>query len=92
MKKIKSTKTILKRKKNLKKEKKTMWRNTIAIHIVLKKKNYEAEFSTSSILKKITKSFLKKKHKKIKKKKERKKKTILEEKNKKMKKKRCRES
>jgi len=69
MKKIKSTKTILKRKKNLKKEKKTMWRNTIAIHIVLKKKNYEAEFSTSSILKKITKTILKKKHKKIKKKK-----------------------
>ena len=71
MKKIKSTKTILKRKKNHKKEKKTMWRNTIAIHIVLKKKNYEAEFSTSSILKKITKTILKKKHKKIKKKKER---------------------
>ena len=46
-----------------------MWRNTIAIHIVLKKKNYEAEFSTSSILKKITKTILKKKHKKIKKKK-----------------------
>jgi hypothetical protein len=80
MKKIKSTNTILKRKKNHKKEKKTMWRNTIAIHIVLKKKNYEAEFSTSSILKKITKTILKKKHKKIKKKKERKKKTILEEK------------
>jgi hypothetical protein len=90
MKKIKSTKTILKRKKNHKKEKKTMWRNTIAIHIVLKKKNYEAEFSTSSILKKITKTILKKKHKKIKKKKERKKKTILEEK--KNKKKTCGES
>jgi hypothetical protein len=57
------------KKKNHKKEKKTMWRNTVAIHIVLKKKNYEAEFSTSSILKKITKTILKKKHKKIKKKK-----------------------
>jgi hypothetical protein len=56
------------KKKNHKKEKKTMWRNTVAIHIVLKKKNYEAEFSTSSILKKITKTILKKKHKKIKKK------------------------
>jgi hypothetical protein len=56
------------KKKNHKKEKKTMWRNTVAIHIVLKKKNYETEFSTSSILKKITKTILKKKHKKIKKK------------------------
>jgi hypothetical protein len=29
-----------------------MWRNTAAIHSVLKKKNYKAKFSTSSILKK----------------------------------------
>jgi hypothetical protein len=40
-----------------------MWRNTVAIHIVLKKKNYKAKISTSSILKKIksTKTILKKK-------------------------------
>jgi len=39
-----------------------MWRNTVAIHIILKKKNYKAKFSTSSILKKIksTKTILKK--------------------------------
>jgi len=51
-----------------------MWRNTVAIHSVLKK-NYKAKFSTSSILKKIksTKTILKKKHKKN----EKKKKTIL---------------
>ena len=30
-----------------------MWGNTAAIHSVLKKKNYKAKFSTSSILKKI---------------------------------------
>jgi hypothetical protein len=29
-----------------------MWGNTAAIHSVLKKKNYKAKFSTSSILKK----------------------------------------
>jgi hypothetical protein len=29
-----------------------MWGNTAAIHSVLKKKNYTAKFSTSSILKK----------------------------------------
>jgi hypothetical protein len=54
MKKIKSTKTILEKKqKNHKKtKKKTMWGNTAAIHSVLKKKNYETKFSTSSILKK----------------------------------------
>jgi len=28
-----------------------MWGNTVAIHSVLKKKNYEAKFSTSSIWK-----------------------------------------
>jgi hypothetical protein len=58
----KSTKTILE-KKIIQKEKKTMWRNTVAIHIVLKKKNYKAKISTSSILKKIksTKTILKKK-------------------------------
>jgi hypothetical protein len=40
-----------------------MWGNTAAIHSVLKKKNYKAKFSTSSILKKIksTKTILKKK-------------------------------
>jgi len=48
-----------------------MWRNTVAIHIILKKKNYKAKFSTSSILKKIksTKTILKK-NKKMKKKEE----------------------
>jgi hypothetical protein len=39
-------------KKNKKTIKKTMWRNTVAIHSVLKKKKYKAKFSTSSILKK----------------------------------------
>jgi len=47
-------KTILgeKKLKYHKKRKKTMWANIIAIHNVLKKKNYKAKFSTSSILKK----------------------------------------
>jgi hypothetical protein len=42
-----------------------MWGNTAAIHSVLKKKNYKAKFSTSSILKKkkSTKTILKKKTK-----------------------------
>jgi hypothetical protein len=35
-----------------KQTKKTMWGNTVAIHSILKKKNYKAKFSTSSILKK----------------------------------------
>jgi len=35
-----------------KQKKKTMWRNTVVIHNVLKKKNYKAKFSVSSILKK----------------------------------------
>jgi hypothetical protein len=48
IKKKKSIKTIIGKKI----KKKTMWRNTIAIHSVLKKKNYKAKFSTSSILKK----------------------------------------
>jgi hypothetical protein len=50
MKKIKSIKTILEKnkKKSLKKQKKNMWGNTVAIHSVLKK-NYKATFSTSSI-------------------------------------------
>jgi hypothetical protein len=62
----KSTKTILE-----KKTKKTMCRNTVAIHSVLKK-NYKTKFSTSSILKKIKsiKTILNKKHKKNGKKKE----------------------
>jgi len=67
MKKIKSTKTILEKNKQ-KKTKKTMWGNTVAIHSILKKKNYKAKFSTSSILKKKSiKTILKKKHKKLKK-------------------------
>jgi len=42
-----------------------MWGNIVAIHNVLKKKNYEAKFSTSSILKKkSTKIILKKTQKK----------------------------
>jgi hypothetical protein len=54
-----------------------MWGNTVAIHSVLKKKNYEAKFSTSSIWKnKIDKDNSEKKHKKIIKKN----KTILEKK------------
>jgi len=38
-------------KNNFKKNhnKKIMWENTVAIHSVLKKKNYGAKFSTSSI-------------------------------------------
>jgi hypothetical protein len=46
--------------------------NIVAIHVVFKKKNYKAKFSTSSILKnnKINKNNSEKKHKKIKKKKE----------------------
>jgi len=52
-----------------------MWGNTVAIYSVLKKKNYKAKFSISSILKnKINKNNYVKKHKKIKKMK----KTILE--------------
>jgi len=40
-----------------------MWENTVAIHSILKKKNYKAKFLTSSILKKVksTKIILKKK-------------------------------
>jgi hypothetical protein len=69
MKKIKSTKTIMeKNKKNHKKiKKKTVWRNTVAIHSVFKEKK-----STKTILKKKTQKNEKKK-----------KKTILEEKMKK---------
>jgi hypothetical protein len=48
---IKLTKTILE-KIITKNKKKTMWRNTVVIHNVLKKKNYKAKFSVSSILKK----------------------------------------
>ena len=45
-----------------------MWGNTVAIHSVLKKKKYEAKFSTSSIWKKkSTKTILEKNHKKRKK-------------------------
>ena len=40
------------KKQTKKKTKKTMWGNTVAIHSILKKKNYKAKFSTSSILKK----------------------------------------
>jgi hypothetical protein len=35
-----------------KNKKKTMCGNTVTIHNILKKKNYKAKFSTSSILKK----------------------------------------
>jgi hypothetical protein len=54
MKKIKSTKTIQenKQKNHKKNKKKTMWGNTVAIHNILKEKNYKTKFSTSSILKK----------------------------------------
>jgi len=38
-----------------------MWENTTAIHSVLKKKNYKAKFSISSILKKYNKKTRKKK-------------------------------
>ena len=41
--------------KIIKKTKKTMRRNTVAINNVLKKKNYKTKFSISSILKKIDK-------------------------------------
>jgi hypothetical protein len=37
---------------NKKTKKKPKWGNTAAIHNILKKKNYKAKFSTSSILKK----------------------------------------
>ena len=49
-----------------------MWGNTVAIHSVLKKKNYKAKFSTSSILKKnkINKNNSEKKKQKIEKKEE----------------------
>jgi hypothetical protein len=43
-----------------------MWGNTVAIHSILKKKNYKAKFSTRSILKKKSiKTILKKKTQKI---------------------------
>jgi len=40
-----------------------MWENTVAIHNILKEKNYKAKFLTISILKKVksTKIILKKK-------------------------------
>ena len=47
-----------------------MYENIIAIHNVLKKKNYIVKFSTSSIFKKISKDNLKKNLKKRNKKKE----------------------
>jgi hypothetical protein len=50
----KLTKIILEKKlkTNHKKGKKTMWGNTVAIHSILKKKNYKTKFSTNFILKK----------------------------------------
>jgi hypothetical protein len=45
LKKIKSTNIILKNRK-------TIWENTIAIHSILKEKNYKAKFLTKLILKK----------------------------------------
>jgi len=56
--------------KEIIKKKKTMYENIIAIHNVLKEKNYIVKFSTNSIFKKIskdnfaTKFFLKKETKK----------------------------
>jgi len=50
IKKIKSTKIIL--KKIIKKNIKTIWENTILIQNVLKNKNYKAKFLIISILKK----------------------------------------
>jgi hypothetical protein len=49
----KSTKTILenKQKNHKKMKKKNHGGNTVAIHNILKEKNYKAKFSTSSILK-----------------------------------------
>jgi len=38
-----------------------MWRNTVAIHGVLTKKNYKVKFSTGSVLKKINKDNFEKK-------------------------------
>jgi hypothetical protein len=38
-----------------------MWKNTAAIHSILKEKNYKAKFLTSSILKKSTNIILKNK-------------------------------
>ena len=43
-----------------------MWENIIAIHSILKEKNYKAKFLTSSIIK-LTKIILKKKTKRKKK-------------------------
>ena len=40
-----------------------MWKNTAAIHSILKEKNYKAIFLTSSILKKSTNIILKNKKK-----------------------------
>jgi hypothetical protein len=45
-----------------------MWENIIAIHSILKEKNYKAKFLTSSIIK-LTKIIFKKKNKKEKKRK-----------------------
>jgi len=44
-----STSSILKKNSTKIVLKKTMWGNIVTIHSVLKKKNYEAKFSTSSI-------------------------------------------
>ena len=38
-----------------------MWENTVAIHSILKEKNYKMKFLTSSILKKIDKDNFRKK-------------------------------
>jgi len=52
--------------KIIKKQKKTMWRNTVAINNVLKKKNYKTKFSIGSILKKIKSTNIILENKKIK--------------------------
>jgi len=54
--------------KIIKKQKKTMWRNTVAINNVLKKKNNKTKFSIGSILKKIKSTNIILENKKIKKK------------------------
>jgi hypothetical protein len=67
MKKIKSTKIILKKEKNhKKKEKNHVWKY-YSNSQCFKEKNYIANFSISSIFKKLVKIILKKKQKKLKK-------------------------
>jgi len=41
-----------KRKSEKKENRKTIWKNTVAIYSILKEKNYKVKFLTSSIFKK----------------------------------------